>query len=490
MPDNMASTSRNEARDSRTISGESGNQGQPTEPSGHPSTPLTQDQGDDPSDSILAALNRKRRQLQEIAVSDQPMAAERRRQLNQQLKDLKELARHDSELAQLSQDRQNLHKSLTKLQGRRVKQPHRRQNPSNSDSSDTDPSNSDPSDLDGSNSSSSSSDQDTTRHGHRRGRSRRSRGPGVKISEIVKLTSRSTLRQWGDWKDDLERLFRSDPNRYTTSTRKIDKALDFVDSHMRSLWKVEVRRSPDSEAHFKTFVKWARKTINGGTDGAVSLYEKYDEARQLENQSPFEFDAYLTSLEALMEDKGDRGSAMSFFAKLLKQLRDQMKASGDTLPEDRRQMVAKAQRAWEATLKKGRSDRDQLAKRPRQRSRSPRQKSYSHHDYHDRSQSRHRYKDHRHRGSHRDHHKDRHGRKDKDQKDRLEDHTRQDSKDQSSKGRCYSCGEPGHYSTNCPKKQKRVHATRHRSRSKSSSSLSTLSPVKTLSPSPSNSSKN
>ena len=123
------------------------------------------------------------------------MAAERRRQLNQQLKDLKELTRHDSELAQLSQDRQNLYKSLTKLQGRRVKRPHRRQDPSNSDSSDTDPSNSDPSDLDGSNSSSSSSDQDTARHGHRRGRSHRSRGPGVKISEIVKLTSRSTLRQ-------------------------------------------------------------------------------------------------------------------------------------------------------------------------------------------------------------------------------------------------------------------------------------------------------
>ena len=86
------------------------------------------------------------------------------------------------------------------------------------------------------------------------------------------------------------------------------------------------------------------------------MYEKYNEARQLENQSPFEFDAYLTSLEVLMEDKGDRGSAMSFFAKLLKPLRDQKKASGDTLPENRRQIVAKAQRAWEATLKKGRSD--------------------------------------------------------------------------------------------------------------------------------------
>ena len=91
-----------------------------------------------------------------------------------------------------------------------------------------------------------------------------------------------------------------------------------MDSHIQSLWKVKVRRSPDSEAHFKTFVKWARKTINGGTDGAISLYKKYDEAKQLENQFPFEYDAYLTSLEALIEDKSDRGSTISFFAKLLK----------------------------------------------------------------------------------------------------------------------------------------------------------------------------
>ena len=88
------------------------------------------------------------------------------------------------------------------------------------------------------------------------------------------------------------------------------------------------------------------------------MYEKYDEAKQLENQSPFEFDAYLTSLKAFMNNNGNRGFAMSFFAKLSKSLRDQMKASGDTLPEDRREMVAKAQCAWEAISKRGRYYQD------------------------------------------------------------------------------------------------------------------------------------
>ena len=197
MTDNMASTSHNENQGSRTIFRESQNQRQLTELSSHLSTPLTQDPDTNPSNPILTVLNRKRQQLHEIVASDQPMVAERRRQLNQQIKDLKKLVRYDSELSQLGQDDRERHKSLTKPQARRAKRPHRYQDLSDADSSGPDPSNSDPSDSDGSNSGSSLSDQDTSRHGRRRSR-RRSWGPGVKISEIVKLTSRSTLRQWGD----------------------------------------------------------------------------------------------------------------------------------------------------------------------------------------------------------------------------------------------------------------------------------------------------
>ena len=127
---------------------------------------------------------------------------------------------------------------------------------------------------------------------------------------------------------------------------------------MRSLWKVEIKRLPRSKAHFKTFIKWVRKIINNGTDRAVALYGKYDKAKQLKNQFPFEFNAYLTSFKALIENQVGRGLAIPFFAKLLKPLRDQIKASSGTLPENRRQMVAKTQCAWEVILKKGRPNQD------------------------------------------------------------------------------------------------------------------------------------
>ncbi|KAJ2903486.1 hypothetical protein MKZ38_009885 [Zalerion maritima] len=298
------------------------------------------------------------------------MTPDRRRSLERQLKDLKELARHDAELAQLLEERRNATQSQV------PKTPLARHRPRQSvEKEDFVPSDSDIGGLGSS------------------GTWRRNQRLGVKISEITKLSLRSNLRQWGDWKDDLDRLFRSDSDRYATATRRIDKALDFMDSYIRSLWKVEVRRSSDIEFRYDNFTQWARKMINGGTDGNISLYEKYDEAKQLDNQSPFEFDAYLTSLEALMDDIGSRGFAISFFTKLQRSLRNQIKASGDTLPKDRREIVAKAQRAWEAT----RYSRKRNNSQQRPRSRSPKRARYN---YEGSSSYRPRYNDHHHSQSH------------------------------------------------------------------------------------------
>ena len=477
MANNMASTSHNETHDSQTISGESRDQGQ--EPFNRPPSPSD----DEPTNLILAAIDKQRQQLLEIITSGQPMSAERRKQLNQQQKDLKEHVRQEAELRELTQE----YKTLAESSRRREKEKlPSRQDPSSSDSGDTgpskskkrhkkkrspprrDPSSSDPSspdssDSDDSSSASSSSDRDSSRHsrGRRRGRSRRrSREQSVTIGEVCKLTPRSSLRHWADWKTDLERLFRNNPKRYTTSRKKIDKALDFTDQSLRSMWRVEEARSLGPDVSFKAFTKWVRTIINGGSDEATLVHERYEDARQQENQSPFEFDAYLTSLEILMDNKGDYDSAMSFYRKLQRPLRDQLKAS-KKLPKTRRRMVSKAQRLWEAILKRGRLSRDQPGRQPRQRSQSPRYKSHAHQGYRDRSRSRHRHKD-------------------------DKDHARQDSKDQA---RCYRCGEPGHYIANCPKKQKRVHAVRQDSRSRSSSS-SAASRAKTLSPSPPGSPKN
>jgi len=61
-------------------------------------------QGDSSPDPILAALERKQRQLQDIATTDELMTPERRRSLERQVKDLKDLARYHLDLAQLAEE--------------------------------------------------------------------------------------------------------------------------------------------------------------------------------------------------------------------------------------------------------------------------------------------------------------------------------------------------------------------------------------------------
>jgi hypothetical protein len=46
----------------------------------------------------------------------------------------------------------------------------------------------------------------------------------------------SSLREWGDWKRDIERVFEEDPYMYKKGSYKIFKALDYLDSNLKSLW--------------------------------------------------------------------------------------------------------------------------------------------------------------------------------------------------------------------------------------------------------------
>ena len=101
---------------------------------------------------------------------------------------------------------------------------------------------------------------------------------GVKINKIKKLLIHSTLQEWSDWRDDLKQLFQNNPDWYDSNLQKIDKALNFVDTRVHSLWKEEVQHDSVAENCYVMFIKWSWKTINDGTNSALSLYEMYDEA--------------------------------------------------------------------------------------------------------------------------------------------------------------------------------------------------------------------
>jgi hypothetical protein len=91
----------------------------------------------------------------------------------------------------------------------------------------------------------------------------------------------------------------------------------------------------------------------------ASIAQEHHEAHQRESQSPVKFDAYLSSLESVMDERSQPVQAMDFFTRLSRRLRAKMEMSGrDQLPTTRQEMVAFAQRVWhgleQANVTKGR----------------------------------------------------------------------------------------------------------------------------------------
>ena len=59
---------------------------------------------------------------------------------------------------------------------------------------------------------------------------------GIKVIPSYTLKVSSSLREWGDWKRDIKRVFEGDPYIYKKGGQKILKALDYLDPNLKSLW--------------------------------------------------------------------------------------------------------------------------------------------------------------------------------------------------------------------------------------------------------------
>ena len=77
----------------------------------------------------------------------------------------------------------------------------------------------------------SSSSNTITYHNYKRHRFAR----GIKVTPSYTLKVSSSLREWGNWKKDIERVFEGDPYTYQTGSQKILKALDYIDSSLKTL---------------------------------------------------------------------------------------------------------------------------------------------------------------------------------------------------------------------------------------------------------------
>jgi hypothetical protein len=188
----------------------------------------------------------------------------------------------------------------------------------------------------------SDSSSSTTYHRHKRPRFTK----GIKVTPSYTLKTSSSLRKWGNWKKDIERVFEGDPYTYRTGTQKILKALDYLDSNLKSLWYTFSNQNSNARK-WSTFLDWTRNNIQNGQNATATLYEQLNAAKQLSNKSPVEFNAYLSAIERDLPQQDEKASAMTFYSKLTGELKKQFRTSDIAIPETRAQCVAVAQRVWE-----------------------------------------------------------------------------------------------------------------------------------------------
>src|SRR5436190_14962667 len=190
--------------------------------------------------------------------------------------------------------------------------------------------------------SNSSSSTTVAQHRHKRRRFTK----GIKVTPSYTLKVSSSLREWGDWKKDIERVFEGDPFTYRTGAQKILKALDYLDSNLKSLWYT-FSDQQKGIGRWSIFINWTGDNIQNGQNATATLYEQLNTAKQMPERSPVQFNAYLSAIERDLSQQDEKASAMTFYSKLTKELKRQFKTADIPIPETRAKCVPVAQHIWE-----------------------------------------------------------------------------------------------------------------------------------------------
>ena len=276
----------------------------------------------------------------------------------------------------------------------------------------------------------------------------------IKYESVEILTLHSSIRAWTDWKADLERMWRGAAWKYHTDDLKVIKATSKMDRACRARWTSYLRNTPEDEDSYPRFLEWTRTLIKDNVNFESTVYEQYQGAVQGENQSPLDFDAYLSAVERELPDVSDNIRANIFYSKLHENVRKQIKLSGmSSLPTTRTEMVSLAQRMWEALRQDGRvpsktrnsnsHSRHQQGQTSEQGSQNQSQQSNTRGGHRGRYRGGYRGRGGGRGGFHNGH-------------TSRSDNTDVKNKDnnETSELVCYNCGKPGHFRGECPEKER------------------------------------
>ena len=173
----------------------------------------------------------------------------------------------------------------------------------------------------------------------------------VKMKHVIIFTLNFSIQRRALWLSDLQRAFRSSKKRFSRKTKRIAYALDHMDEDCRQRWDQRLRENPEEEdtllEDWDRFEAWTLTLLKDAQHQDTYFRSQLESARQGENQTPWEFHNYLSSLEDQFHRLPESERALAFLAKLRPELRRHIELYGGTRPETRLGMVNLAQSYWD-----------------------------------------------------------------------------------------------------------------------------------------------
>ncbi|ODQ71434.1 hypothetical protein LIPSTDRAFT_338571 [Lipomyces starkeyi NRRL Y-11557] len=81
----------------------------------------------------------------------------------------------------------------------------------------------------------------------------------LQYTNIKELKLGATLKQWTNWRLEVNRAFDRAPYKYDNDRTKVIKALMHLSERCKSLWNDHIRRRPNDEYDWKAFTIGSRK---------------------------------------------------------------------------------------------------------------------------------------------------------------------------------------------------------------------------------------
>jgi len=185
------------------------------------------------------------------------------------------------------------------------------------------------------------------RNRHRNGRDSSEESEPIQRGEIQRTVpvfhEKFTVEKRDSWLRDLNALFKGAPRKFISDSQMVLAATGYLSADNKKKWDAHVRSKPQDEDNWTAFEEWTKDLLQNSYNITTHILLQLEELQMQPYQDPNLFESQLAALENHLPEQTEEQKAQIFFRKLWKPLRDHIITNTNgKLPQDRASMLYQA----------------------------------------------------------------------------------------------------------------------------------------------------